>query len=453
MGDQLKAVFPSRAVPEDPGVARLTGLYPQRQEGLWMQRVVVPGGVMTARQWTALGRIAREFTPAAPLHLTTRQDVELHDVALANVCKVQQALDEAALSGLGSGGNSIRNITVCPCSGLRKKSVGLLPLAREIRRTLGEIDGILTLPRKFKIALACGESCGQPWINDIGLVARRKGARWGFMVTVGGSLGTRPGTGMELFDWLSADDVLPLATAVVGVFAAHGDRENRSRARLRHVRERMGDAAFAALIQRELDARRRERAWAKAELPPAEDGFASHLTLTFADGDVTPEAADALAALSSDDDLRVRIANQHRVVVFARDAGRLHDRVAASGTLTEAARPQTAVVTCPGTRWCSRALTDTNRLAGRIRTALRDELRPEAVVCISGCPNGCAHSAVADIGVVGKLATRDGRKTEAYDILAGGDMGRTGKLATLEARSLSPEDAMRAVIRLAPASR
>ena len=102
-----------------------------------------------------------------------------------------------------------------------------------MRRTLEAAEGPLALPRKFKVSLsACPEACGQPWINDVGLVAVRRGEGWAFRVIVAGSLGPRPAVGMVLHEQLPPGDVLPLALAALRVFAAHGDRKNRMTARL-----------------------------------------------------------------------------------------------------------------------------------------------------------------------------------------------------------------------------
>ena len=152
MADEVNVVFPCSGVPEDDGAARLVGLYPQRQEGCWMQRMKVLGGVLTADQWRALERIARQFTPTSPLHLTTRQDVELHDITPERVGPLQHALAEAGLTGVGACGDTLRNITVCPCSGLRNGTVDLMGLAWQIRRTLEAMDGIFALAPAFRLA-------------------------------------------------------------------------------------------------------------------------------------------------------------------------------------------------------------------------------------------------------------------------------------------------------------
>ncbi len=104
-----------------------------------------------------------------------------------------------------------------------------------------------------------------------------------------------------------------------------------------------------------------------------------------------------------------------------------------------AAVPHSAVVACPGRRWCKRALTDTNAIADRIRGELSGVLSPKTTVCISGCPNGCAQNAVADIGLSGVLTTVDGQRREAFNLFAGGGMGRNAELARPVAQKLDPD--------------
>jgi len=437
--------FPCDAIPADPARARLLGLYLQRQEGLWMQRTKLLGGRVNADQWRALADAARRVTPGVPLHLTTRQDVELHDIPPDAVPQLQRALADAGLSTLGACGDTPRNITLCPGSGTRPDTPDLAPLARDAQAVLEQTAGIWALPRKFKISFsACPDACAQPWINDLGFVALRRGEQWGFRVMAGGSLGSVPRTAMLFDDWLPADDALPLISAAVRFFAAHSDRTNRRRARLRHVREKMGDQPFADALRRSLDEARRERSWTGAFIPPSPAGLEARLFLTFPNGDVAPDQADALALLA-DAGLAVRIANQHRVVVFGPDEATVREAVVRQPALAPAAKPQPAIVACPGTRWCKTALADTNRLADRLRERFADALDPATTVCISGCPNGCAHSAVADLGLIGGLATRDGQRTEVYNLFAGGQMGRTPQLAATIARRLDAGQVLAAV--------
>ncbi len=420
---------------------------PPRQAGIRL-RIKILGGDLSAEQWRAIARIAAEFTPATPLHLTTRQDIELHDLPADQVQAVQGRLAEVGLTGRPSCGDSVRNITVCPCSGVRTGSADLGPLAWQIRRTLEAIEGDLALPRKFKISLsACQACCGQPWINDLGLAAVRRDGQWSFRVMVAGSLGVQPALAMELDEPRAPGDVLALAVAALRVFAAHGDRQNRKTARLRHVRQRMGDEAFASTLGRAFEQARDERDWPTVEVPEVAAGFDESAPLTFADGNASSAAVEPLADLADRADLRVRIDTHHRVIVSARDRGVL-DRALADlpAALAPAARPQPSIVACPGRQWCKNAVTDTGEMAQLIRAELADRLAPGTIVSICGCQNNCAHSAVAPIGLVGGKAGGG----DVYSLFLGGGLGRDTTLARRVAVRLSPRSVIDHLARIGP---
>ena len=321
----------------------------------------------------------------------------------------------------------------------------LHPLARQVRQTLEAEEGILSLPGKFKISFSCSHACGSPWINDLGFVVRRRKGQYGFRLIGAGSLGAKPGTGIILFDWLLPEDVPAIVIAAVRVFATHGDREHRRIGRFRHIRERLGNKKFVAVLENEFARVRSECTCPHAALTKPNGEFTSHLILTFPNGDLTPQATEALADLAAREDIRVRISLRQQVTVFGHSERQLREAVAALNPLTEPAALQATLVTCPGTRWCKRAMVDTNRIARRIRAELGKKLPPNTTICISGCPNGCAHSAVAGIGLIGQLLSknsRDGQKTEAFNLLVGGAMGQNDKLAELIASKLSEDEVL-----------
>lgn len=438
---KFQDLFPCRRVPDDGAAARLLGVYPQAQEGRFMQRVKIPGGRLTGSQWRAFAAVARCFTPGVPLHLTTRQDIEIHDLTALQIPDAQRHLHDARMTCLGACGDTLRNVTICPCAGLGSDNPELLPLARRIDAILTAMQGIDRLPRKFKVAIACGDRCGQPFINDLALVLARRDGRHGFQAVAAGSLGASPATGIVYREWIEVSEAAALALGAVRVFAAHGDRENRRKARLRHVRQRLGDEAFVRLLDAAFAEARSELASEPGELPAGEAEFTASRELAFPDGDMTPEAADALARLADEPGLRVRIANQHRVVVFGRSASALGLALSGQPVLAQASQPSPVVVACPGNRWCSRALVDTTALAGRIRGELAGVIPPGAAVCISGCPNGCAHTTVADVGLSGRVS--DG--AEVYDLYLGGGMGRDERLAEKADVKLSGDRVVEAI--------
>jgi sulfite reductase beta subunit-like hemoprotein len=232
-----------------------------------------------------------------------------------------------------------------------------------------------------------------------------------------------------------------LVAAAVEVFAAHGDRENRARARLRHVRERMGDDAFLQLLSETFEAIQNNRDWPKVTLAEIEEGPSISVRLRFANGDVSPDAADSLASLIGEG-YSVCLANFHEVIVFGTDLATLEAEIDSQESLREAAALKLTVVACPGKRWCRRGIVHTNPLADRIRREFSQRVPAGITICLSGCPNGCSHSAVADFGFTGRMATQDGRREEVFDFLVGGGMGHSRKQAEKVAEKLNEDQAV-----------
>ena len=443
--------FPAEAIPATASDARLLGLYPQRQAGLWMQRVRVLGGRLARHQWHGLADVAERFTPGEPLHLTTRQDLEIHGLSEQAVPDAQSLLARVDLTGLGACGDTTRNVTVCPCSGVSPEAPDLLPLAGQLTGLLQAHEGAFSLPRKLKISLsACSQGCGQPWINDLGLTVLRRTDGWKVQAVVAGSLGDRPGTGIAYSRLIEPEEVLPLALAALRVFAAHGDREHRHKARLRHVRERLGDETFLGLLGREFDDVLRSRTWPDISLAEPRSPCAHRRRLRFPGGNLSPQLARILGALAGRDDLCVRIANHHQIVLFGPNEQVIDDAIAWGGLgRFRTSGPQ--VVVCPGTRWCARGLADTALLAAAIRERLDGSAVGDVLIAISGCPNGCAQSAVADVGAVGVIAGSQSCRKEAWNILAGGEGGRGPGLARPVANRLTLDDAAARIAELAAA--
>lgn len=409
--------FPVEEVPDDPSAARLVGLYPQKQEGFYMQRVQVPGGRIGTAQWRGLAEIARDLTPGYPLHVTTRQDIELHGVGSPDVAGVQRRLYAVGLTGVSACGDSLRNITTCPGAGLLPGTVDTAPIAATFKREAGKLPWIRSMPRKFKISISgCPHACAMPWINDLGLVPDDDGT---FRAIVAGSLGAKPGTGLCLYEGLSPEELVPLLVGSLRLFNEHGDRSNRRRARLRHVRERWGDDRFAA----ELDAAfERERTAGCHPTPPVEvmEGDRPEtVRLQLTRGDIAPEEAIQLAFVLENSRATLRLGLEHDLQIFA---DKQPDMPRGLERLADAAR----VVACPGTTWCPRGIAHSRRAEERIREAV-----PRGCLLsigISGCPNNCAHAAVADIGLIGRRIGADGGTDEGFRLFAGGGGGRTPAL-------------------------
>lgn len=423
-----RPVYPSAVLPEDPAECKLLGLYPQRQKGLWLQRIKLPGGVITPGHWKCLAGICVKHLDSLPMRLTTRQDIELHNIPIDKVPLIQAELHAAGITCVGAAGDTLRNITICPGSGLCPGSYDLQRLAVAVSLLLEKYPQIYSLPRKFKISFSsCKNACAQPWLNDLGFITKIKDGEPVFDLIGAGSLGSRPAAGIVLKKDVPLADVLLAALAAVRLFNEHGDREKRSKARLRHVRERVGDDVFIEMLDDEIGKCRDEKFPLIADIVRHDEKFSLVAELNFPFGDILPSQAEAIAQLSLDDDVEVRIQNHHKLSVFAQNPEKVLRFINSSALLSSLLNGPD-IISCPGTYYCKFALSDTNKAERELREVLKDV--DMGSVRISGCPNGCAHTAVAHIGLSGRIQTNDsGEKIEGFQVLKGGGMGKTAALA------------------------
>ncbi len=415
-------LFPCTAVNTDIDRLKLSGVYAQRQKGLWMQRIKIQGGMLEAEDWRTLAGLARTHTPGTPLLITTRQCIEFHNMRIEQLPKLQQELVRTGFSGQGACGDTLRNITLCPGNGLCPESADFSAAAATTRLALESFEDVYRLPRKFKISFSgCERFCAQPFINDLGFTAMVRGSRVTIKLFGAGSLGARPETGIELINDIRPEQIPALALAALRVFNTHGNRTNRRKARLRHVRQDLGNDAFIALL-------RAECATCLKQVPP---GPPVPLTtpakppvarITIPCGLLTPEQAEALAGLLTQTQACARIQNHHRIEIFSTD------RTAVCTALHEHPVLQKLqggpdIVSCPGTTYCSQAIVNTHAAERSLRAHLPATFTTP--IRISGCPNGCSHATIAPIGLSGRTR-RDayGKSCEGFQVLTGGGMGQ-----------------------------
>ena len=416
---------------------KLFGTYPQKQEGLFMQRIPVFAGSITPQQLREVAQIAIDFTNASPLHLTTRQDIELHNVPEADRQTVLDKLDAIGFTTYGAGGDNVRNITVCPCCEFDPAAHDVLPLAEQLRLTLQGNPVREDMPRKFKISFAgCDHPQSRPFANDLSFIATSATT---VCVIGAGSLGAKPQSGIVLYEQLPVNDVIALTLAAIRLFTDHGDRENRRKARLRHVRQRLGDSEFLELLNEYFVREKKTAAQIDIELETGITGWDKVAAIQTIAGDLDPQHAWALADAAIEADARIRINFHHGLDIYAKGRFQLPEQLK---PLTNLPR----IVACPGSTTCTNGLTDCPALAAQLSEALKDNKSLKGkTIAISGCPNNCAHSAIADIGLVGRLKTLDGQRREVYQVLLNGDNAVTDKLATPS--EIIPANELEAVLR------
>jgi sulfite reductase (NADPH) hemoprotein beta-component len=241
------------------------GTYGQRQpDGIQMLRVKIPQGIINAEQLETLAEIGERFSRGF-CHITTRQNVQFHFVALHDVETAQRMLAARGITTREACGNSVRNITACPYAGVAVDEVfDVTPYADATTRYFLRHPLSSSLPRKFKIAFeGCGENHAVTPINDIGFraVERLEGGhvKRAFRVTVAGSTSILCTTGYVLFEALPANEILEVAEAVIRVYKRLGDYEHRQRNRMKFLIRAIGWDAWRAEFEKTLAEVRQER--------------------------------------------------------------------------------------------------------------------------------------------------------------------------------------------------
>lgn len=224
------------------------GFYSQRGGKILMSRLRIPAGILTAKQLKAIAEAAEKFANGQ-LHITTRQDIQIHNVPFENSIKIIEYLKEYNISPRGGGGNTVRNITCCYLSGICPyEKIESYKFVWALTEYLLSLEQSYNLPRKFKIAFSgCENDCAFCGVNDLGFVA----TKGGFKVICGGGMGARSSVGKVLEENIELSDVGYVTKAVINVFDKHGDRRNRHHNRLRFLIEDIGWDKFVELYKKE----------------------------------------------------------------------------------------------------------------------------------------------------------------------------------------------------------
>ncbi|MDQ3211586.1 MAG: nitrite/sulfite reductase [Acidobacteriota bacterium] len=237
----------------------LRGTYGQRQDAdAQMLRVKIPQGILDAAHLEALADVAERYSRGFG-HISTRQNVQFHFVALHDAEPAMRLLAEAGITTREACGNSVRNITACPYAGVARDEVfDVTPYAEAMTRYLLRHPLSSALPRKFKIAFdgCASEDHAATSINDLGwraAFAPDGSGRRGFRLNVAGGTAIMCRTGASLYEFLPASDILMVAEAVLRVFQRYGDYEHKQRNRLKFLVKSMGWEAWQAAFQKELD--------------------------------------------------------------------------------------------------------------------------------------------------------------------------------------------------------
>jgi sulfite reductase beta subunit-like hemoprotein len=429
------------------------GICAQAQGGVFMIRVRIPGGVVPTDQMRSLARLAARHAEDW-LHLTTRQNVELHWVGAQDVETVLAGVARAGLSTRSACGHTLRNVMCSEDAGVGlDEPFDCLPDARLISDTIVARSAELNtqLPSRINVALGGSPRCRHDaLVNDMGLVSTVVGGVAGYELWAGGSLGKAPSLAVLLTPFVPRDEVLPAVEALIDVFVRQGRFEEPARARMKFLVDELGADGFRAAWQLAFDAARTRvhppvpevavldeidrRAvlaaappggWTAGVRPKRLPGLAS-VTLDLPLGDtcssevqlccdLADRHADGHLTITRDQNLTFRNVPLAAVAEIRRAMAERGVSLLGEGRTAQ-------IRACTGSAVCALGITDSpgagRRLAGNAALARNSALR----VFVSGCPNSCAQHQIGDIGLAGSKVRVRGRTTDGYQVFLGADL-------------------------------
>ena len=466
-GSISPSIFKSGRVPR--------GIYEQREDGSYMLRVRIAGGTVTSEQMRVLASISRDFG-SGQLHVTTRQDMQIHDLKIDNTPQIMKDLLSVGLTSKGGGGNTVRNVTACPYAGICKaEQFDVTPFSYALTEYLIALKGSYNLPRKYKISFSgCGKDCSLARVNDLGFIAESRNGEPGFIVYAGGGMGTKSRTADLMEEWIPAKDIIRVAEGVRRLFDKHGDRKDRHKARLRFVFDRIGMEAFRdelhetistlddvpdciteveVLDKASCTSSYENKTDAETDIRYIEQrqaGYVAvslHMPLGFISADDFEKTADVAEKFSDEKGARTTF-SQNLILQYVKKENLTE--------LSEYCRQQKLDIltpvalksfsSCAGASTCRLGLC----LARGAASACADALEKSDVnitsleeldIKLSGCPNSCGQHPIAAIGMFGTAQRNEGHLVPAYRIVVGArndiEKARFGELiGTVPARAL-----------------
>ena len=458
----------------------MQGVYGQRQPGQQMMRIKVPGGALSSEQFKAIADVAKEFSHGI-LHITTRQDIQLHYLNIADVPAILETLSNVGLTTREACGNSIRNVTASPYTGLLRDQVfDVSPAVKAVTEFFLRNPDTQELPRKFKIAFSENKADhAVTGMHDLGAIAVIREGEPGFKVVVGGGLGSQPFPAALYSEFIPAHDLLPHFLAIARIFNAHGDRVKRMKARIKFlVHKKWGIEKFIEECHKELDKIRTEDIhypeisikidqpddydagnpfdkanetelflWYQKNVIPTLKAHHYMILVHVPLGDLTPEQTYELSdfvlkrkGISDPKDNVITVTDDQNLVL--RSIPVKEDRKKAFKDIYDFLKSQNLSdigthdmsdpMSCPGTSTCNLGITHSKGLARAIRDRIQDRLvgNPKyegATIHMSGCPNSCGRHHIGTIGFFGRSDQIDeNTQAPAYGVLIGGGNKKDG---------------------------
>lgn len=435
--------------PNIKGIRSIMGVYAEREKEKYMLRIKTPAGIITADQLEAVSKIADKYS-YGKIHFTTRQDIQFHAVELENTANIMEKILEMGINSLGAGGNSARNVACSPLAGVDKDEIfDVTPYAVETAEHLLKDPSTIKLPRKYKVSFSNNNlDTAYATIADLGFVAKVEDGKKGFQVYGAGGLGGSSTAALKIEDFIDKKDVLYYVQAMKELFEAEGDRENRSKARIRFIRYRLGEDKFKELLkyyvnkakeQLNLDLIIKEvnKEYEHEDSSPSissrlvieqkQKGYYS-VYIHPQNGYITTENLNKILNYIRDlgYDISIRLTNTQGFYIRdikGKDVDKLLEIVYLFATELEIE----STISCVGVTVCGTGLCNSQGLSNaiyeRFLNVPKDIKKLLPKIFISGCPNSCGQHQIGQIGFTGKAIRGEEGMIPSYKLYYGGDLG------------------------------
>jgi sulfite reductase (ferredoxin) len=442
------------------------GVYGQRQSGVQMVRIKLPFGKVSFKQILKIADISDEYA-SSNLHLTTRQDIQIHYVSLDRTPELWSKLEQDDITLREACGNTVRNVTASPTAGIDPtEPFDVSPYAQAFFEYFLRNPICQEMGRKIKIAFSSSEAdTAFSFIHDLGFIPKIKTESGeetrGFKVVLGGGLGAQPSLAHVVHEFLHEDLIIPFAESVLRVFDRYGERNNRNKARLKFLVNKLGIDEVIRLVTEEQKANKVKyfkinrdsilqpkplEAKVETLAIPKEKQLAFDLwkaTNVFEQkqagfygvyvkvqtGDIpAPQARNFVEAIKDlvADEIRITI-NQGLLLKFVKPEvlPNLFLALAELNLATPGFDSLADVTTCPGTDTCNLGISNSMELSRVLESVIYEEYpdfveNKEIKIKISGCMNSCGQHGLAHIGFHGSSMKVNGKVMPAVQVLLGG---------------------------------
>jgi len=437
------------------------GVYGQRQEGVQMIRIKLPFGKVTSEQLHRISDVSDEYSRGR-LHITTRQDIQIHYVSLDRTPELWAELEKSDITLREACGNTVRNITASENAGIDpEEPFDVSPYAYGLFQYLLRNPVCQEMGRKIKMSFSSSDKdTALSYLHDLGFIPKIVNGEKGFKVMLGGGLGSQPHHAELLSEFIPANQIIPTTEGILRVFDRHGERAKRLKARMKFLVKELGKDEFLRLVNEEkkalscqsfeidttafegpiteplLAAPKVEIAdvaafetWKKSNVFQQKQAGYVAIGIKVAVGDFYTDKARLLADLiknyganelrfSLRQDILIRNIKEDNLVFFYQELEKL-------GFVTLGYNSTTDITACPGTDTCNLGIASSTGIATELERVLAAEYpqyneNTDITIKISGCMNACGQHNMAHIGFQGMSINSGKLVAPALQVLLGG---------------------------------